>query len=244
MATSSSMLTFKNGPISINGYCALPGGPGPHPAVIVIHEVFGVTDHIKEVCNRIAAEGYLALAVDLYSRQGMPNGLTDTKAILEFMATISDAQAVSDLVAGVEYLRGRQDARRESIGVVGFCMGGTYTHMLACSTKHLVCAASFYGGLRWPHHTQNKPRDAMDMTGDLGCPILSIFGDKDPTIPLTQVRELQDLLTKLGKRHEVIVYPGAGHAFFNDTRPTYHAESAKDAWKRLRAFFAENLSRS
>ena len=249
MNEQSTMLQFDNAGASINAYCVGPGGSsssgdGPHPAIIVIQEVFGLNDHIKDVCNRIASQGYLVLGVDLYSRQGMPSGLTDSQKIMEFMATVSDAQAVSDLQAGLSYLQGRPDVLSSQIGVVGFCMGGAYTHMFACSTPELACAMSFYGGLRWPFHNDNKPRDAIDFTEGLNCPLLSIFGDTDHTIPLDHVRELEALTKKLGKEHEVVVYPGVGHAFFNDTREqSYHAESADDAWQRLCAFFSAHLKR-
>jgi carboxymethylenebutenolidase len=213
---------------SMGGYLALPDGPGPHPAVVVYMEIFGVNSHIREVTERVAAEGYVALAVDFFHRTGpgVEFGYDD-EGFGKGFALLNELKAdemVTDARAAVDYLRGRDDVRGDRIGAMGFCIGGHMTYLTACETD-VAAAASFYGG-------------------GIAAPegkILCLFGGIDTLIPSDQVDAIKASLTAAGIDHETVVYPDADHGFFCDQRGTYNKEAAADAWTRVKALFAEKL---
>jgi carboxymethylenebutenolidase len=227
---------------AIDGFLARPAGAGPWPGVVVAHEVFGLTDHIRDMARRLAAEGFAALAPDLWTRDrggAFPAGETDLARLKAFVETVPDARITGDLAAAALHLRSRPEVRRDAVGVAGFCMGGIYAFHLACEPGAVQACVDFYGRLRYDAPSPLHPKGNLDRVGELRCPFLGVFGAMDNLIPLKDVLALKE---SLGGRGHVIAYPRAGHAFLNDTRPSYREEEAKDAWRRALLFLREGLA--
>ncbi|MCK6555516.1 dienelactone hydrolase family protein [Candidatus Binatia bacterium] len=211
------------------------------PAVVLIHDVRGLGDHYREVACRFAAAGFFCLALDLYSREGTPE-LPDMEAISRHMAALDDRRVLGDIECAVRYLAIRPEVRSRSIGIAGFCMGGQYALMAACAVPGLAACVSFYGMLRYAQTPPHKPESPLEMAARLQCPYLGLFGAEDALIPRADVKALEGTLRKAGKQFKIKSYAGAGHAFFNDTRPdAYHPAAAKDAWQRALDFFRLHL---
>ncbi len=227
------------------GHLARPG-PGRLPGVVLVHDVWGVTDHTRDMARRLAAEGYRVLAVDLYRREGAVQ-IENPGA---FMRALPDPRVLADLQAAVDFLHAEPDARGR-VGITGFCMGGMYALMAACRCEGLSAAAPFYGLLSHRrgilHDPQGldparKPHEPLALAPALRCPLLAFFGEEDEFITLDEVRELERALARSGQPSEVVLYPGAGHAFMNDTRPAaFRPLVAQDAWSRLLRFLAAHL---
>jgi carboxymethylenebutenolidase len=214
-------------------YVARPAGAGPSPAVLVIQEAFGLNDHIKDVTRRVAGEGYVALAPDLFYRggKGRTAGYDQLPKALELMGSLKDDEIVADVASAIAHLEKDATVRRGRIGITGFCMGGRVSYLAACALPEKITAAvPFYGG--------GIP---IDRTPTLRAPVLAFFGDADPFIPLDQVEKLRIEAERLGKTVEVVVYPGAPHGFFCNERDSYRPDAARDAWEKTKAFFARHL---
>ena len=245
MNARGEMVPVKASDGTMTGYFSRPEGSGPFPGVLVIMEAFGLNQHIKGVADRIAREGYLALAPDLYYRS--PDGVAgydDLPKALQLMGGLSDAKIVADLRAAHGWLQAQPGIRGDRIGVTGFCMGGRASFMAACHLP-VQAAAPFYGGGigRSFQTNERTPHPPLDDAAGIGCPMLVFYGDKDGFIPLDEVELVKGRLQQLGKRAEVIVYPGAEHGFFCDERPSYHAPAAQDSWKRMLKLFDEALKK-
>jgi carboxymethylenebutenolidase len=237
----TEQLTFARDGDQINGYAAWLRHDDRGPAIVIIPDVRGLTEHYCDIARRFANEGFFALAVDLYSREGMPN-LPDIESALRWMRQLNDSRILKDLDGAVRFLGSRPEVRNRSIGITGFCMGGQYAIMASCTVPNVAACVSFYGMLRYAEKTPNRPESPLDMASRLTCPYLGLFGEDDAMIPRSDVKELESILRRAGKNFQTRVYPGAGHAFFNDTRPeVYRAEAAKDAWTRTLAFFRAHL---
>ena len=226
---------------SFRAFRALPKGGVPQPGIIVIHEFHGLNDHIKDVTRRFAREGYVGLGVDLFSRAEDQPDPTDVQALFRRMQMLPDDQAIEDLVAAENYLHSIPQVGARRVGAVGFCMGGLYAYLLGCADDMVRAVADFYGAIVYPTTSPLKPISPIEKADNLHCPLLGVFGAEDPVIPVEQVREFEDRLRALGKDFEIHVYPGCGHAFFNDTRETYRPEAAKDAWAKTLRFLAKYL---
>jgi carboxymethylenebutenolidase len=226
------MTEYPSGTIKIPAYLSRPKKKGAVPgAVLVIHEVFGLNDHIKSIADRISAEGYLALAPDFFVRapEPPPKGTADMAAIRKAASSIPEEVAIKDMQAALDYMKSIDGVRRH-FASIGFCMGGGFSYQLATHTKDLRGAVIFYG------------RTPLGLVPQVSCPLLGNFGALDTGIPPEKVKELENALLKAGKKADLKVYPGAGHGFFNDTRPeAYNAEAAADAWQRTKKFFRERL---
>ncbi len=221
------MTEFKRNGQRVAGYLAKPQGAGPFPAVIVIQEWWGLNPHIKEVSERYAREGYVALAPDLYHGKVT----ADPNEAGTLMSALNREEAVKDLLGALPHLRAMKEVRGDRIGVTGFCMGGSFALLLPCRTKEIRAAAPYYGEI--PDEATLK---------NLACPILYIYGDQDFWITKDEVKRLDAALKKLGKPGEVKIYPGAPHAFFNDARKdVYRQKEAQDAWRRTLEFFSKHL---
>lgn len=224
------MVQYKSGDLMIPAYFARANRKQAG-AVLVIHEVFGLNDHIKSIADRIAREGFNALAPNLFVRapEPPPADSTDTAAIRKAANSIPLEAAIKDMQAGLDYLKTMKDMRAR-FASVGFCMGGGYSYQLSANSKDLSGAVIFYG------------RTPIELVPKVSCPLLGNFGALDQGIPPEKVKELEDALKKAGKEADIKIYTGAGHGFFNDTRPqAYNAEAAADAWQRTLRFFAERL---
>lgn len=230
---------------SMPAWVARPEGQGPFPGVIVVMEAFGLNDHICGVADRIAREGYLVAAPDLYYRSAdRVASYADLPKAIGLMTQLDDRKIVADVRATMDWLEAQPAICRGSIGITGFCMGGRVSFLSACHLP-LRAAAPFYGGgigrvMMPSERTPHAPiEDAKGVTGAL----LLFYGDQDSFIPPDEVALVKERLAALGKRAEVIVYPGADHGFFCDERPSYHPAAAQDSWKRLLAFFDTNLTK-
>jgi carboxymethylenebutenolidase len=229
---ATALLQIPGPACSIRAFEARPSGAGPFPAVIVIQEWWGLNDHIKDVATRLAREGYVALAPDMYSRFGNKVA-TNADEAGKLMTGLAKPDGVADLLAVVAHLKQAPGIKADRIGVTGFCMGGSYTTLLACNSGDVKAAAAFYGEI---------PDEAA--LAQLQCPLLYIYGSKDFWIQRSDVDRLAATLKKLGKPGEVKIYDGAPHAFFNDTRQDVYRETeAKDAWSRVLSLFADRLKR-
>lgn len=225
----TEMVTFPSNGATGSGYLAAPDDGRPHPGVVVIQEWWGLDDHIKDVTRRFAQEGFVALAPDLY--HGKVTAEPDEAAKL--MMALRQEEAAKDMRGAVAYLNSRNDVQPKKIGMTGFCMGGGLTMYMAVHYPDgLGAVAPFYGTII----------PSEEEAANLKVPILAIFGEKDDYTPHDKIEALRRGLDRSSVAHEVIVYPGAPHAFFNDTRESYRPEAAKDAWGRVLAFFRQHLS--
>jgi len=235
-------VTFHRGADALRGYLAVPRARGPHAGLVLIPDVRGLYDHYRDVAHRFAREGFATLAVDLYSREGTPE-LPDMDAVFRWMAALPDRRVLADLHAARDFLSAHDAVHGAKVGVTGFCMGGQYALMAACSRWGFRACVSWYGMLRYAATDETKPESPLDMTPRLTCPYLGFFGEQDTIIPLADVAELKRRLA--GSKHEVQIhtYANAGHAFFNDTRPEmYRPTAAADAWPRATTFLRKHLT--
>ena len=228
----------------MGGYLARPEGGAARPAVIVYMEIFGINSHIRDVAERVAGEGYVALAPDFFHRTGpgVEYGYDDAGFAggMKLLGALDADEMIADARAAVAYLRGRSDTTQK-VGAMGYCIGGHMTYLTACETD-VAAAASFYGGgIAAPQGMGGKP-STLSRTPKIRGKILCLFGEKDGFIPLDQVDADRGRAEAAGTRHEVIVYPGADHGFFCDQRATYQKAAAEDAWRRLKALFREELA--
>ncbi|MFL6230130.1 MAG: dienelactone hydrolase family protein [Pyrinomonadaceae bacterium] len=221
---------FTSGDLTIPAYLSRPPKKKTAPAVLVIHEVFGLNDHIKNVADRIAAEGYVALAPNFFARaaEPPPKDVSDMQAVRRAASSVKQEDANKDMQAALDFLKADKGVKKK-FASIGFCMGGGYSYQLATHTTDLAGAVIFYG------------RTPVELVPQVSCPILAHFGGKDTGLMQTEPA-WEDAMRKAGKTLDVKVYPEAGHGFFNDTRPTaYNAEAAADAWQRVIKFFHERL---
>jgi len=220
---------------------------GVHPGVVLIHDVWGVSDHTRDLARRLAAEGFAVLAVDLYRNKG--NFRIDAPG--PFMRALSDPEAVSDVREAAAFLARHPASQGRAVGVAGFCMGGMLALLAACAAPELAAAVPFYGLLSHEHgllyaegglDPVKKPRQPLDAVADLRCPLLCFFGAEDEFVPMSDVERLKQRLAAGEVPAEVVVYPDAGHAFMNDGRPdAYRPEAARDAWVRMTDFLHSHL---
>jgi carboxymethylenebutenolidase len=227
----------------IPAYVARPDGRGRYPAVVVVSEVFGLHEYIRDVCRRFAKLGYAAIAPAFFVRVGDPAPLTELPAIMKIVAAASDRQVMGDLAATLEFLKSQAYVEPRKIAVTGFCWGGKYV-WLACETfPDFKAGVAWYGRLAPAAGVAPDPNAMwpIDKVADLNAPVLGLYANpaKDPTsLPVPAMREA---LAKAGKSgSEIIIYEDAGHGFHADYRPSYNAADATDGWSRLLAHFALN----
>ncbi len=227
----TSDIQFVSDGFTIKGYLARPARQqGPVPGIVVIQEWWGLNEHIKDIARRLACEGYVALAPDLYSRLGY-KVTKDPNEAAQLMESLSSQAALRDLNAAVGFLKQQPFVDPAGAGVIGFCMGGTFALTMATHNSEIKAAVIFYGKV--------PPSESFKY---LLCPILYHSGAQDGWVTKQEVERLRQGLVELGRPGEVITYPNASHAFFNDTRPeAYRREDAEPAWRRTLHFFANHL---
>ncbi len=232
----------------VNGYLArpaVPDAPAQHPAMIVIHEAGGLREHIRDVVARFANIGYVALGVDLYTREGGPPDTSDVQAVFARLFSISDERVLGDLTAAAELLRSREDCSGK-LGCIGFCMGGRYALLLACTSDRLDAAVDCWGGFihqASPEDrvTPERPTPPLELAERLSCPLYAAIGAEDHNPSPAIGDELSRRAAASGQETIVDVYEGAGHAFFADYRPTYRPEPAARLWERVVPFLDAHL---
>jgi len=211
---------------STTGFLVRPAERKKYPGVIVIHAIWGLVDFIRDVTARFAREGYVALAPDLFNGKTASNLEEGMKIKSEF----SEEKFLGDLMGAVAYLKSHECVYSSKIGSVGFCMGGTLSLLLACRDNIDACVV-FYGWNPMP----------IALLKNLSCPLLGNYGGADTRIPEEHINILKETLTNYGKTFDIKIYPGAPHAFFNETLPSYKDNEAKDAWKRTLKHFEKYL---
>jgi carboxymethylenebutenolidase len=221
----------------IPAYRAMPAEGGPFATVVVIQEIFGVHEHIKDICRRLAKTGYFAVAPALYARQGDVSTMTDIQEILQkVVSKVPDAEVASDVDATVAWAHKQKQANTRKLAATGFCWGGRQTWLYAIHNPHLKAAVAWYGpvaGNTDPLH----PKRVLDLVPDLKVPVLGLYGAADQGIAVADVEKLRDEAKQLHKKVEIVIYPDTPHGFNADYRPSYRAEQAKDGWQRMLAWF-------
>jgi carboxymethylenebutenolidase len=215
--------------------CYVGGPDGPAPAVIVIQHAGGVDDFVRGMCDRLGGAGFVFVAPDLYHREE-PDSKDDP---MTRMSRLRDDTIVRDVNAAVDHALALPEVDGGRIGITGFCMGGRVTYLMAARNPVFKAGVVCWGGnIMSPWGTGPAP---LDLTADIGCPILGLFGEDDPNPNPADVAKIDAEMSRLGKEHEFHSYPGAGHAFMNENRPSYREEAAKDGWARLTAWFGKHL---
>jgi carboxymethylenebutenolidase len=223
----------------IPGYRAQPAGGNRLATILVVHEIFGVHEHIKDVCRRFAKLGYLAVAPDLFARYGHASAIPDmTTLVRQIVSRASDSQVLSDLETTARWAtsHGGDPARQ---GITGFCWGGRITWLYAASHPELKAGVAWYGRLVG-ESTPNTPLHPVDVAASLKVPVLGLYGGADTGIPADTIERMRQALASApppGNESQFVVYPEASHAFFADYRPSYHERSAQDGWARCQDWF-------
>jgi len=238
MDVTNSAVQLNTPDGKMDSYVAQPKDAGTYPGIVVIQEAFGVNSHIKKVTERIAAEGYVAIAPDIFHRESerlIP--YSDMAKAIATMQRVVDSKAMEDVAAAIAHLKSQSNVKASSIGVIGFCMGGRLTYLAAAHHANDIKAAVPYypGGL-----TMGNP-SPLSRTGEIKCPMYLFFGAKDQLIPMDQVGQINTELTSKKVAFQMKTYPEAGHGFICDERGSYHEASAKDAWEKTKSFFAQHL---
>jgi carboxymethylenebutenolidase len=209
------------------GFAALPDGDGPHPGVVVIHEAYGLNENIKDITRRFAESGYAALAVDLFT--GRNRALCMARYMAGMLRGSLERAGIGDLEAALGHLAAMPEVDPERIGAIGFCMGGGFAIAWACTDDRLKAIAPFYAA-------NPKPIDAVSRL----CPVVGSYPEKD--FSASAGRALDEALDKSGIEHDIKIYPGARHSFFNDRGRAFNKEAAEDSWARTIAFFGKHLA--
>jgi carboxymethylenebutenolidase len=226
----SGTVEYMNGEVKLTGYLSKPKKKGKYPAIVVIHENRGLNDHTRDVARRFAAEGFVALAVDALSRKGGTAAQDTPEKVREAFSSIPVADVMSDLNAGLAFLNSQKNVKKDRLASIGFCWGGARSFLLATEQNKLAAAVVFYG---------TAPAD--EQLAKVHCPVFGVYGEADTRIT-SVVPTVAETMKKLGKSYEYKIYPGAQHAFFNETnQQRYNAEAAKDAWAQTLAFLRKNL---
>lgn len=223
--------------VAIPAYRALPQTGYNLPVVLVVQEIFGVHEHIRDVCRRLAKQGYFAIAPELFARQGDVSQAKDFNEIRPIVAKVPDAQVMDDLDAAVHYVRmsGRGgDAKK--LAITGFCWGGRIVWLYAAHNPTVKAGVAWYGRLV-SEPTDLQPRNPIDVAATLTVPVLGLYAGKDQGIPIASVDRMRETLKTGISGSEINVYPDASHGFHADYRPSYSAEEARDGWARMLAWF-------
>jgi carboxymethylenebutenolidase len=240
MEIISQEIMVASGSEKMPCHLARPASGGPYPSLIVVMEAFGLNDHIRKITGRFAAEGFVALAPNLYFRQ--PNNVVaynDLPGAFRLMGAINDEQVVADMTAAMNHLKTVPEAK-PSFGVVGFCMGGRIAFLTACRNSEVKAAAPFYGG-GMVSSRQPGVKAPIEYVAGLRAPVLAFFGGKDAFIPLAEVDKFRDALKDADKHAEIVFYADADHGFMCDDRPSHNPQRAKEAWAKTIAFFRQHL---
>jgi carboxymethylenebutenolidase len=239
-------VTFQSDGFAMRAYLARTKAPGTYPSVIVLHEAFGLVEHERDVARRFANAGFIALAPDVYSRIGAPQNASDMTEVRAKMFGLTDAQLVRDFEAAAAFVRAQPGASGK-LGCVGFCVGGRWTLLFACSSDKVDAAIDCWGGFitrATPDAltTPARPTPVVDLAARLHCPLYIVCGEEDQNPSPADAAELGRRLEQAGKNFKIEVFKNAGHAFFADYRPSYREPAAFDLWPKMVAYFKTNLA--
>ena len=239
LEVGNTKVTARDGtPLDV--YFAAPKREGKFATVLVIPEIWGAHEHIKDVARRLAKAGYFALVVEPYTRIGDLTKLSEIKDVMAGANKLTDEQCFADLDVALAWAGKQPKVDLARLGITGFCRGGRTTWMYTAHNPRIKAGVAWYGGLN--ANPPAQPKTPIDIAGQLHAPVLGLYGGKDEGIPQAAVDRLNAALKAAGKDKEsqVHVYPDAGHAFNADYRPSYRKEAAEDGWKRMLAWFAKH----
>lgn len=234
-------IKVPSGDFEMPAYEARPGAAGKYPVIIIIPEIFGMHEHIKDVTRRFAKEGFIGIAFEPYAREGGVLHLPDIAAVRKIADSVPDERVMADLDALVAFAKKHPSARIDRIGVTGFCRGGLYTLLFAAHSRELKAAVAWYGQIRPEKKPGIRTEGPLDVVSQIKVPVLGLYGEADLGIPAADVREMEKALKASGKTAEFVLYSGAPHAFFADYRPSYRQDAARDAWRRCLEWFNRYL---
>ncbi|MEJ7668637.1 MAG: dienelactone hydrolase family protein [Casimicrobiaceae bacterium] len=227
---------------SMPAYRAMPASGSNFPVILVAQEIFGVHEHIKDVCRRFAKEGYFAIAPELYARQGDVSKMAMQDIGSNVVPKVSDEQVMADLDATVAYARTTGKADVAKLGITGFCWGGRITWLYVAHNPNVKAGVAWYGRLVGQPGAMT-PKHPIDVVAQINAPVLGLYGGADQGVPNDTVEKMREALKAAGKtRSEIVIYPDTPHAFHADYRPSYCKEPAEDGWKRALAWFKKNLA--
>jgi carboxymethylenebutenolidase len=225
---------------NIPAYHAMPDSGGPFPIVLVVQEIFGVHEHIRDICRRFAKAGYLAIAPELYVRQGDVARMTDMQQIIkDVVSKVPDVQVMTDLDAALAWARTANRGDGSRVGITGFCWGGRITWLYCAHNPALNAGVAWYGRLVG-QNSALQPQHPVDIAPRLTVPVLGLYGGADTGIPVDTVEQMRAALAQGKSGSRIHVYPDTPHAFFADYRPSYRKEAADDGWRRLLDWFAQH----
>lgn len=221
----------------IPAYRAMPDQGGPFPVVLVVQEIFGVHEHIKDICRRFAKLGHFAVAPELYARQGDVSTITNFNEIIsKVVAKVPDAQVMTDLDAAGDWAKKTGKGNVDQLAITGFCWGGRIVWLYASYNPKVKAGVAWYGRLVG-QASELSPKHPIDIAANLKVPVLGLYGGNDSGIPNDTVEKMREALKSAGSASEIILYPDTPHGFHADYRPSYRKEQAEDGWKRLQAWF-------
>lgn len=226
----------------IPAYRAMPAKGKNFPVALVVQEIFGVHEHIKDICRRFAKAGYLAIAPEMYARQGDVSKMPMGDIVSKVVSKVPDAQVMADLDAAVAWAK-KNNGNTAKLGITGFCWGGRIVWLYAAHNPGLKAGVAWYGRLTPPPPDRAnplQPKHPTELAKDLKAPVLGLYGGKDTGIPLDTVEQMKKAIKDAGKPSEIIVYPEALHGFHADYRPSYKKDDAQDGWAKLLAWFKKN----
>ncbi|GIU67762.1 dienelactone hydrolase family protein [Candidatus Phycosocius spiralis] len=237
----TGMVSYPSQGFELQAFIARPAAAGQRPVVLVVHEIFGLHDYIRDVCRRLAQEGYVAIAPALFLRAGDPAPLTDFAHIMPIVNKATNAQVMGDIEATIKWLDTQFFVNKDALGITGFCWGGSVVWMACAYTNRLKAGVAWYGRLEAREGSTDMRKWPIEIAGDLNSPVLGLYAEHDSGIPLTSVEAMQTKLKQAGNRtSQLIIYPGTQHGFHADYRPQYNQEAAQSGWAAMLSWFRAN----
>ncbi len=234
---AEGMVAVKASDTEVPAYRAYPAGKVHAPVILVVQEIFGLHEHIKDICRRLAKVGYYAIAPELYVRQGDPKN-ADMQVIRTIVAKVPDAQVMGDLDACVSFAKD-EGADTDRLGITGFCWGGRIVWLYAAHNPALKAGVAWYGRVAG-NTSPLQPKNPIDLVADLHAPVLGLYGGADESIPVDTLDAMKKAADAAGKTTQFVIYPDTPHAFHADYRPSYREGPAKDGWAKMLAWFKDN----
>jgi len=234
--------TVPVGGVNVPVYEARPASGTGHPIVLVISEIWGVHEYIKDCTRRFAKAGYYAVAPELFVREGGVAQLPNIQDVLKIVLAQKREQTLGDLKAAVDWAKTRPGVKADRVGVTGWCWGGSTTYQVAATNPDMKAAVAWYGPPARPYQGASGPVTGFDLANDIKIPLLGLYGETDQNPKPDDAKKLEELLKQHGNKNvEIKIYPGAGHGFHADYRPSYNKEAADDAWKLCTGWFNKYL---
>lgn len=234
----AGMVEVAAGDERVAAYRAHPQGRASSPVILVVSEIFGVHEHVKDLCRRLAKQGYYAVATEFFSRYGDVAAQPDVQAVMKIVAAAPDAQVMKDLDATLDFAKS-EGALTDRLAITGFCWGGRIVWLYAAHNPALKAGVAWYGRVTGPKDDK-RPAHPIDLVEKIKAPVLGLYGVKDAGIPIAEVERLVDDVNKAGGTARLVAFPDAGHAFNADYRPSYREKHAKEGWAKMLDWFKAN----